>query len=217
MSQGEQSPSDKKCEYPQCKNAGAPCRPECIGDLATYICPYDGFSDTQGRAAEVLKRFALSAASSSVPQEHHDRILRAIDAALDEAGAPVSEPWEGIQTKLSRVGRILRLARPSSASTNNGPAPAREGCVGSVADGHGEAQRDSGAVPSTGDVKSGSTPDRASESHERERDGELREIYGLLLAKAKRGELTVCERTVRERIAKLLASPSAKLTTTKGE
>ena len=33
---------------------------------------------------------------------------------------------------------------------------------------------------------------------------ELREIYGLLLAKAARGELTTCERTVREHIAKLI-------------
>lgn len=71
-------------------------------------------------AHEPRKQAAPSAASSSVPKEHHDRILRAIDAALDEVGAPVSEPWEGIQTKLSRIGRILRLAPSSSAST---PAP----------------------------------------------------------------------------------------------
>lgn len=37
---------------------------------------------------------------------------------------------------------------------------------------------------------------------------ELRGIYALLVAKAKAGELTVCERTVRERIFKLLEQPA---------
>lgn len=35
---------------------------------------------------------------------------------------------------------------------------------------------------------------------------ELRAIYALLLAKAKRGQLTPTERTVRERVCKLIRS-----------
>jgi len=56
--------------------------------------------------------------SATVPKEHHDRILRAIDGALDEIGAPVSGEWEGISTKLSRVGRILRLTTASEQPTS---------------------------------------------------------------------------------------------------
>jgi hypothetical protein len=80
----ESSGSDKNCEYPKCKNAGSPCRPECISDLATYICPYDGFSETQGRAAEVLRHFAPSAEQDTVPREdylrRHDDAVRRWEA-----------------------------------------------------------------------------------------------------------------------------------------
>lgn len=74
---------------------------------------------------------------------------------------PQSEP---VKTYAEVVAEeIIRL----DTLADKGPASAREGRVGSSADGHGEARCDPGAVPSTGVVKSGSTPDRAAVSPER--------------------------------------------------
>lgn len=117
---------DKKCEYPQCKNAGAPCRPECIGDLATYICPYDGFTETQGRAAEVLRHFAPSAERRPVvwkdvklPMEYEAPTHYMAGGVRDSSGELVAT-FHDQNVGHAIVDALNGLASPSSASTRAG-------------------------------------------------------------------------------------------------
>ncbi len=62
--------------------------------------------------------------------------------------------------KLILDGMWDRKDPPQSEQIAHRPAATIEQRSGSVTDGRGEAQRDSGAIPSTGDAKAGSIPAR---------------------------------------------------------